>query len=71
VGQRTPVLKNLRRKILLPPPPARLTGRRTKLLLSAASLAVWPNEPQVRAFFATAPDGFEVFVDLSEIIEVI
>ena len=35
------------------------------------TLAVWPNEPKVRAFFATAPDGFEVLVDLSEIIEVI
>ena len=29
-----------------------------------------PNQPQVRAFFATGPDGFEILVHLSEIVGV-
>jgi len=29
-----------------------------------------PNQPKVRAFFATGPDGFEVLVHLSEIVDV-
>ena len=40
-------------------------------LARLSTLAVWPNEPQVRAFFATSTDGFEVLVNLSEIIDVL
>ncbi len=29
-----------------------------------------PTQPQVRAFFATGPDGFEILVHLSEIVGV-
>lgn len=39
-------------------------------LTRLSSLAVWPSEPQVRAFFATGSDGFEVLINLCEIVDV-
>ena len=39
-------------------------------LARLSTLAIRPNEPQVRAFFATGSDGFEVLVNLSEVIDV-
>ena len=36
-----------------------------------STLEVRPDQPQVRAFFATGPDGFEVLVHLSEIVDVV
>ena len=39
-------------------------------LARLSSLSVRPNNPRVRAFFATGPDGVEVLVNLSEIVDV-
>ena len=39
-------------------------------LARLSTLAIRPNAPQVRAFFATGSDGFEVLVNLSEVIDV-
>ena len=40
-------------------------------LARLSTLPVRPNEPQVRAFFATGPDGVEILVNLSEITDVL
>ena len=39
-------------------------------LARLSTLSVRPNQPQVRAFFATGPDGVEILVNLSEITDV-
>ena len=40
-------------------------------LTRISTLPVRPNEPQVRAFFATGVDGAEILVNLSEITDVL